>query len=294
MSWELALDIMLDALKDSALIFAFVFIVHVALSFIDLKLANFLVKRRKTAPLFGSLFGLIPQCGTSVLGADLYIKKYITLGTITAIFLSCSDEAFISLLTAWNERTIYILPLIGLKFAIGVIAGIIIDFIDKRELKELEKPLEHTEECSHIHHHDEHDEHVETKLHKHLLHPLFHSLEIFAYVLVINLALGFIIGFVGEENFMNFVQTNKYLAPLFASIIGLIPNCASSLLLSELFVSGSLSFGALLGGLLVNSGLGLTILLKSKKTRKDVLLIVGITFIISLVTGYITCLISGF
>lgn len=294
MTWELALDILLDALKDSALIFAFVLLVHVLLSFIDLKLANFLVKRRKTAPVFGSLFGLIPQCGTSVLGADLYIKKYITLGTLTAIFLSCSDEAFITLLTSWNERTIYILPLIGLKFAIGVVTGIIIDIIDKRELKEVEKPLEHTEECSHIHHHDEHDEHVETKLHKHLIHPLLHSLEIFAYVLIINLALGFIIGFVGEENFANFIQTNKYLAPLFSSIIGLIPNCASSLLLSELFINGSLSFGALLGGLLVNSGLGLAILLKSKEKRKDVLLIIGITFTISILTGYITCLVSGF
>ncbi len=294
MTWELALDILLDALKDSALIFAFVLLVHVLLSFIDLKLANFLVKRRKTAPIFGSLFGLIPQCGTSVLGADLYIKKYITLGTLTAIFLSCSDEAFITLLTGWNERTIYILPLIGLKFAIGVLVGIIIDLIDKRELKEVEKPLEHTEECSHIHHHDEHDEHVESNLHKHLIHPLLHSLEIFAYVLIINLALGFIIGFVGEENFANFIQTNKYLAPLFSSIIGLIPNCASSLLLSELFINGSLSFGALLGGLLVNSGLGLAILLKSKEKRKDVLLIVGITFTISVLTGYITCLVSGF
>ena len=92
MTWDLALDIILDALKDSALVFAFVFLIHVLLSFFEHKLTNFMVKHKKTGPLFGSLFGLIPQCGTSVMGAELYISKYITIGTLTAIFLSCSDE----------------------------------------------------------------------------------------------------------------------------------------------------------------------------------------------------------
>ena len=287
MTWELAFDIILDSLKDSALVLAFVFLVHVLLSFFDLQIANFLVKRKKTGAIFGSAFGLIPQCGTSVLGADLYIKKYITIGTLTALFLSCSDEAFIELLTAANERTIMILPLIGLKFAIGVLIGLLMDLIDhKRDVVDVDE-VEEEHEC-HQHHHEN------TPVHKHLVHPLIHSLEVFAYVLVINLVIGFIIGFVGEDSFVNFLSSSKYLTPLFASIIGLIPNCASSLLITKLFADGTLSFGALLAGLLVNSGLGMMVLLKNKNGRKQALIIIGICFITAVFCGYLTCLIIGF
>ena len=287
MTWELAFDIILDSLKDSALVLAFVFLVHVLLSFFDLQIANFLVKRKKTGVIFGSAFGLIPQCGTSVLGADLYIKKYITIGTLTALFLSCSDEAFIELLTAANERTIMILPLIGLKFAIGVLIGLLVDLINrKRDVVDVDE-VEEEHEC-HQHHHEN------TPVHKHLVHPLIHSLEVFAYVLVINLVIGFIIGFIGEDKFVGFLNTSRYLTPLFASIIGLIPNCASSLLITKLFADGTLSFGALLAGLLVNSGLGMMVLLKNKNGRKQALIIIGICFITAVFCGYLTCLIIGF
>ena len=291
MTWSLALDIILDALKDSALVLAFVFVFHLLLSFIDHNVADFLTKRRKTGPLFGSLFGLIPQCGTSVLGADLYIKGYISIGTLIAIFLSCSDEAFIAILTSGSSRTIYILPLIGLKLVIGILIGYLVDLIFRKqevvEVKEEEHEHLGEYECpEHVH--------KEDRLHKHFLHPLFHSLEIFAYVLIINLIIGFIVGFVGEDNFKNFINTNRYLSPLFTSIIGLIPNCSSSLLITELFVNDTLSFGALLSGLLVNSGLGMTMLLKNRKSAKNIVLIIIICFVVAVISGYITCLISGF
>ena len=287
MTWDLALDIILDSLKDSALVLAFVFLVHVLLSFFDLQIANFLVKRKKTGVVFGSAFGLIPQCGTSVLGADLYIKKYISIGTLTALFLSCSDEAFIELLTAANERTIMILPLIGLKFAIGVGIGLLVDLIDRRRDVVDVDEVEEEHEC-HQHHHEN------TPIHKHLVHPLIHSLEVFAYVLVINLAIGFIIGFVGEDRFVSFLNSSRYLTPLFASLIGLIPNCASSLLITKLFADGTLSFGALLAGLLVNSGLGMMVLLKNKDALKKGLIVIGICFVAAVICGYLTCLIIGF
>ena len=288
MTWDLALDIILDALKDSALVFAFVFLIHVLLSFFEHKLTNFMVKHKKTGPLFGSLFGLIPQCGTSVMGAELYISKYITIGTLTAIFLSCSDEAFIAVLTSGKpDKMLMVLPLIGLKSAIGFIVGFLIDIIDnKQEVEETNDVVEEPE----CHKHHTHN----SPVHKYLVHPLLHSIEIFAYVLVINLTLGFIIGFVGQDNFSNFIRMNKYLSPLFASIIGLIPNCASSLLLAELFVEGNLSFGSLLAGLLVNAGLGMMVLLKNRKTVKNLLLILLICFMTAVTSGYVTCLIIGF
>ena len=287
MTWELFLDILLDSLKDSILVFAFVFLFHVILSFIETPVSNFLIKRKKTSPIFGALFGLIPQCGTSVVGAELYIKKYITVGTLIAVFLSCSDEALLVLLGAWNEKTLMIFPLIGLKLVTGIAFGLLIDFIiRKQKIIEVDH-VEEEHEC-HTHHHEN------TPAHAHLIHPLIHSLKVFVYIFIINLALGTLIGFIGEDNFSNFMTTNRYLAPLFSAIIGLIPNCASSLLITELFVEGHLSFGALFAGLLVNSGLGLMVLLKEKSMIRKTLLIVATCFVIAVALGYLTCLIVGF
>ncbi|MBP5574749.1 MAG: arsenic efflux protein [Bacilli bacterium] len=287
MTWEKVLEILLDSLKDSVLIFAFVFLFHVILSFIETPVSNFLIKRKKTSPIFGALFGLIPQCGTSVVAADLYIKQLITFGTLIAVFLSCSDEALLVLLSAWNEKSLAIFPLIGLKLAAGIIFGFLIDLIIRKQTINEVDHVEEEKEC-HTHHHEN------TPAHAHLIHPLIHAIKIFVYVFVINLALGLLIGWVGEENFTNFMISNKYLAPLFTSIIGLIPNCASSVLITELYLSNTLSFGALFAGLLVNSGLGVMILFKEHKNLKKTFVIIGVCFAIAVSLGYLTCLISGF
>ncbi len=286
MTWQLFFDVLLDALKDSVLIFAFVFLFHVILSFIETPVSNFLIKRKKTSPVFGALFGLIPQCGTSVVAADLYIKKYITIGTLISVFLACSDEALLILLAAWNKKTLMIFPLIGLKLITGIIFGLLIDLIVRKQRVENVDYIEEEKECR-THHHEN------TPMHAHLVHPLIHSLKIFAYVLIINLVLGLLIGWVGEENFANFMISNRYLAPLFTSIIGLIPNCASSVLITELYLSNTLSFGALFAGLLVNSGLGMMILIRHKEIKKT-LVVLGICFAIAVSLGYLTCLIIGF
>ena len=204
MTNEMVLDIVFDALRDSALVFAFVLLIHILLSFCENSLSKFLIKRKKTGVIFGSLFGLVPQCGTSIMGADLYIKKYITIGTLTAIFLSCSDEALIAILASGQpNKMLMVLPLIGLKFVIGVVVGLLTDLIFRHQELRGEEPIIEEETC-HAHHvHN-------SPAHKHLVHPLIHALEIFVYVLVINLALGFIIGLVGEENFASFLLMNKY------------------------------------------------------------------------------------
>ena len=288
MTWDIFFDKLLDALKDSVLVFAFVFLFHVILSFIETPVSNFLVKRKKTAPIFGALFGLIPQCGTSVVAAELYIKKLITFGTLIAVFLACSDEALLMLLGAWNEKSLAIFPLIGLKLVAGILFGFLIDLVIARhqKLEEVDH-IDERHEC-HEHHHEN------TPIHAHLMHPLIHALKIFIYVFVINLALNLLITWVGEDNFTNFMISNRYLAPLFTSIIGLIPNCASSVLITELYLSGTLSFGALFAGLLVNSGLGVMILVKEYKNIKKTLLILGVCFAIAVALGYLTCLVSGF
>lgn len=288
-TWEIAKDVLLNALKDSALVLLFVFLFHVLLSFIEDKLSNFLIRNKKVSSLFGSLFGLIPQCGTSVLASDLYVAKYISLGTLIAVFLSCSDEALIVLLTNPGPKTIMVLPLIASKFVIGFAIGFLVDLIYKKQ--EIVSTSEEVEDitCS-SHHHN----HEKVKLYKHILHPLFHSLEIFAFVFVINIGLNFLIAYVEKEAFINFMMTNKYLTPLFSSFIGLIPNCVSSVLISELYMSNTLPFGALLSGLLMNAGLGMTVLLKNKNGLKKAGLIFLICFVTSIFFGYIASLIEWF
>ena len=291
MTWAEFFDILLGSIKDSIfdslIVFAFVFLFHVILSFIETPISNFLVKRKKTSPIFGALFGLVPQCGTSVIAADLYVKKYITIGTLIAVFLSCSDEAILVLLSAWNEKTLVIFPLIGLKLAAGLIFGLLIDlFLRHQRIEEVDH-IEEEKEC-HTHHHEN------TPAHAHLIHPLIHSIKILIYVFVINVTLGTIIGCVGVDNFNAFMTTNRYLAPLFASLIGLIPNCASSVAITELFLSGSLSFGALFAGLLVNSGLGMMILFRRHNSFAKALLIILVCFLIAVSLGYITCLVTNF
>ena len=256
MTWEIASEVLLDALKDSAIVFAFVFVFHLLLSFIEDKLSSFLTKNKKLSPLFGSLFGIIPQCGTSVLAADLYIKKYVTFGTLAAVFLSCSDEAVLVLLTHPSEKTIMVLPLIGSKFVIGFAIGYLVDLLYRKQ--EVIKPEEDPKDVICEEHH-----HKDTKLHKHLIHPLIHSLEIFAYVLVINICLGLIIASVGEENFANFLLSNRYAAPVYAALIGLIPNCASSVVMTEIYMSNMISLGSLMAGLLTGAGVGLLVLFKT-------------------------------
>ena len=288
MSQEVIYEIIFDALKDSALVFAFVLLIHILLSFFENSLAKFLVKRKKAGVVFGSLFGIVPQCGTSVMGAELYIKKFISIGTLIAIFLSCSDEALVAILACGDgSKMLSVLPLIGLKLVIGTAIGLLADLIFRKQTIHSDEHVDEEEECHHHHTHN-------SELHRCLIHPLIHSLEIFVYVLVTNLVLGFIIAGVGEETFSNFLQSNRYLAPLFASIVGLIPNCASSLLLAELYIGGHLSFGAILAGLLVNAGLGFMVLLKNRKSAARVPFILLICFLTAVAAGYITCLIIGF
>ena len=287
MTWELFGDILLDSLKDSVIIFAFVFLFHVILSFIETPVSNFLIRRKRVSPIFGSLFGLVPQCGTSVVAAELYIKRYITLGTIIAVFLSCSDEALLALITAWDKRSLAVFPLIGLKLATGIVIGMLVDLVIRHQRIDEVDHIEEKTEC-HTHHHEN------TPAHAHLIHPLIHSIKVFVYIFIINLSLGVIIGFVGEDKFAAFMLTNRYLAPLFSAIIGLIPNCAASLLITELYLSSSISFGALFAGLLVNSGLGVMVMLKDRKNVKNALLIVLFCFAVAIALGYLTCLVNGF
>jgi len=281
------LHVLEHSLLDSLKIFIFVFVLFFLISFIEKKINKVLSSNNKLTPLYGALFGLIPQCGISVEGSDLYLKRRITLGTLMAIFIACNDEAIFILLA--SDKFLSGVTLLVIKLILGFIFGFIIDlFITKKVRKKKDDEID--VDCCHHHHHIKSDK----KFVNQLLHSLSHALEIFIYVFIVNFIFGTLIHFIGENTLILFLEKNKYLSPLFSSIIGLIPNCSSSIVISELFVLNGISFGALLGGLTMNAGIGLIYLFKKKEQFKNSLFILISLFIISLVVGYVTCLILGF
>lgn len=291
------LDVFLDALKDSAIVLAIIFAVYVILAFIEPRFSHKMEHAGRLAPLLGGAIGLIPQCGFSVVAADLYRKKHITLGTLIAVFVATSDEA-LPIFFSNPDKMIYVLPLLGVKLVVGVGMGYVIDLIYHRSVDQVHhheeececQPVEHVGCC---HHHIEGEDRP-NKWKQYLLHPLLHSLKIFAYVFIINMVFQTILYYVGQDKVIEFLMASRYAAPAIAVLVGLIPNCASSVMLADLFMLGGLSFGACVGGLCVNAGLGLMILYKDVKQIKNSLLVTAILIVIGLSVGYITCAIAGF
>ncbi len=263
------LHVLEHSLLDSLKVMAIAFLIYFVLAFFSEKWMKILHKNSKAAPFFGSLIGLIPQCGVPVVGADLYLKRRITTGTIIAIFLACSDEALPVLIG--SEKWYMIFPLLGIKIVLGFLVGTIVDLFIHDEL----------DDSVIISEADEH-----SKLHRYLIHPLLDSIKVFIYVFVINFLFGTMIHYIGEESILNFLKSNMMLSPIFTILLGLIPNCAPSLLMSELYIMGGIPFSALLAGLSVNAGLGFVFLLKNSKMWKRNLLILGVLVLTSIIAGY--------
>ena len=295
------LDIVLHSLEESLKVFVVALILYFIISFVEERIARGLGKKNRFSPLIASALGLVPQCGFSVVASDLYVKRHITMGTLIALFLACSDEALPILLSqATKENVLSIILIVVLKFVIGFVTGYVVDLLLTKHKHEVHEHLEHCHKsfeeevhigcCSHpIEGGDEH-----SKGYKHILHPLVHSLKIFAYVLGITLLFNTLIHYLGEENINEFLQTNKYLAPLISSLIGVIPNCAASVAITNVYLLGGLSFGACISGLCMNAGLGLVFLFKKKTNIKESFIILGIMFGVSLFVGYLICFITGF
>ena len=313
--------VLLHALEDSLIVLAFLVPINILIALLEPRLAGRIKLKGALAPLVGVTVGLFPQCGFSVVATDLYKKRHITIGTLLGVYLATSDEA-LPIFLASGEQAIDILPLLACKFLIGLIVGYTADAIFSKNKKRV---AEHIAECDHepeVHfgccgheiengeHEDEHDHSAcdtpcgseieekrrerKQKLKHYLLHPILHSAKIFVYILLINIVFGVLIHYIGEDRIMSFLSANKYVAPLFAVIVGAIPNCASSVVISNLYLMGGLGFGAAVGGLLMNAGLGFAVLLKDRKNLKESLAIIGGMFAISIAFSYILSAAFGF
>lgn len=291
-------DVLLDAFIDSIKVFVVVLIIYIILSFVENKIASskHFSKENKLSPLIGASAGLVPQCGLSVVASDMYIKGHITMGTLVAVYIATSDEAVPIMLSDYHKIK-WVLPVLLIKLIAGFMVGFLVHMLHHKETKVVEEHLHH---CHHegevhvgcCHHHI--DDNKENPLRKHFTHPLVHSFKLFIYVFVVNLLFGIIIYKVGDDSIASFISNNKYITPILSMVVGIIPNCASSVVITELYVSSGLSLGATISGLIMNAGLGLVVLIKNRSMWKKIPIIIGIMCATSLIFGYILCLIFGF
>lgn len=270
------LDCILDGLIDTLKLLPYLFVTFLLLEWLEHKLSKknqkILQKNQKYGPLIGSFLGALPQCGFSTMAASLFSSKIITMGTLISVFLATSDE-MLPIMISEKINALEILKIIGFKVIVALIVGILIDL-----LFQTKKPKED------IHHLCEKD-HCDCDHDGIFLSSIKHTIKIVLFILIANVGINLIIHWVGEETLKNLLLNNNIITYFIASLIGLIPNCASSVIMTELYISSFISLGTLLSGLLTGSGLGILILLKSNDNPKENIKIISIIYIVGAIVG---------
>lgn len=297
------LDVLLDTLKDSLNMVPLLLIIYIGIELVEYKWGNkirFLVQRSGSAgPAVGAIGGSLPQCGFSVVGATLYTQRLVTIGTLLAVYLSTSDEA-IPVILSQPDKVAIILPLILTKVFIAIVVGYSIDFIFRKTNK---KVLSHIKEYKsgrddENHHHEEvlggtiaccgHNPTPTTKgfnTKNIFLHPTIHTVKVFTFILIVSLVINLIVFYMGEDAFNNLFAGHILLQPFIAALVGLLPDCASSVAITELYLKGSITYGAVIAGLCASGGLGLLVLFKEEKNKYDIIRIIALLYGISVFVG---------
>ena len=223
----------------------------------------------------GAILGTVPQCGFSVAAANLYSGKVITLGTLIAVFISTSDEAIPVLLSSPGNAGV-LLKLIIAKIVIALIAGFLVDFVLKaRHVQENEPELQdHNVLCHHC-----------GCEHGIIRSAIKHTVSIFLFILLVSFVLNGLITWIGQDTISKVLLTDSVFQPFIAALIGLIPNCAASVMLVQLFLAGSLSFGSVVAGLCTGAGIGLAVLFRANRNWKKNLLILLLLYGIGSISG---------
>lgn len=274
------LDIVLDTLSDSVKLLPFLFVTYLVMEYIEHRMGE---KSRHTiekaghfGPLFGGLIGVFPQCGFSAAASNLYAGGIITLGTLLAIFLSTSDE-MLPILISEQVGITRIAGLLGIKVAVGVTAGFLIDLFlrkSKRAAKAENADIGHF--CEHEHCH------CEDGIFRSALR---HTLSIFFFLAVISFVLNAFIYYIGEDFLANLILNRPVLGPMLAGVIGLIPNCASSVIITQLYLEGVMGLGAMMAGLLAGTGVGVLVLFRVNDNLKENLKITGLLYAVGVAAG---------
>lgn len=271
---EMILDVIHDTYIDSLRILPFLFLAYLAMECLEHwtggKMQAVVRKSGKAGPAIGGVLGIFPQCGFSAAAANLYAGRIITMGTLIAVFLSTSDE-MLPIMISENVAADMIGKLLLIKVLFAVAAGFLVDALFR---KKEEPQIEHLCERQHCH--------CERGIWR---SALSHTWRIFLYIVAVTLILNFAIALVGEETLAAVVLDKPVLGLFAAALVGMIPNCASSVVLTQLYLSGVLGAGALTAGLLSGSGVGFLVLLRVNENRKENLRIFGLLYVLGVVGG---------
>ena len=276
------LEVFIDTFIDSIKLLPFLFIAYLIMEYLEHKTSDkskeLIKKSGRFGPVLGAILGIFPQCGFGAMAANLYAGRIITMGTLIAIFLSTSDE-MLPILISESVSLDIIIKILAIKLIIGIIAGAIIDAIASKLKKQVKENNEIANICKHEHCHCENGSVVKS--------ALKHTVNIFIFISIVSLILNIVIHFVGEDNLSNLILNKPILGPIISSLIGLIPNCASSVIITKLYLSGVINMATMISGLLVNSGVGILVLFKVNKRIKENASIIVLLYTIGVIGGII-------
>lgn len=283
------LEIIEDTLIDSIKLLPFLFITYLIMEYIEHKMGDKskkIIKRSgKWGPFFGSILGIFPQCGFSVSATNLYAGRVITLGTLIAVYLSTSDE-MLPIFISEAVSPIIILKILGIKLVIGMIAGTIIDLIIR-----IRKNKKQTEEVNEIEHICQ-EEHCHCDKNGIFKSSLKHTFNISIFIVLITFFINIVVYFVGEEVIESLILNRPILGPIISSLIGLIPNCAASVIITNMYLQNVISLGSMIAGLLTGAGVGLAVLFKTNNKFKENIGIVMLVYFIGVISGVLIELIG--
>lgn len=272
-------EIIIETLVDTLKLVPFLLITFLLIEVIEHKINNkkIITKSGKFGPFIGSILGAFPQCGFSASITNLYATRIVTLGTLIAVYLSTSDE-MLPIMLSHNVEISTITKIILIKIFVGMISGFIIDFILRKK-----EQIKIEELCEHEHCHCEHSI---------LLSSLKHTFNIVAFILIISFILNIGFEYFGEGAISKIFLKNNIFSSFISSVIGLIPNCASSVIITELYLSDAITFGSCMAGLLTGSGIGILILFRTNKNIKENIQILFTIYGIGAISGIIIDLIG--
>ena len=270
---ELILDVLLDALIDGAKMLPFLYLAYLLIEWLERnhgqRIENALAGGGRWGFVPGAVLGCVPQCGFSAVAANFYASRVITPGTLLAVFVATSDEA-IPLLAAEPGMWGTLAVLLVLKVILGMAAGFVLDVPLRRVLPQslYGGYAGHADE---VDCHEEHEEHSGI-----FLAALRHTLEIFAFILLFSFLIGLMFELVGEGAITALLGRMGPFQPMVAALIGLVPNCAASVLLAQLYMQGAITFGSLMAGLTAGAGIGLAVLWRVNPSWKQNLFMTGL------------------
>jgi len=272
-------EVLIHAFKDSFYMLPFLFAAYLIIEFIEQsssqRMQGFIARLGRFGSLGGALLGCVPQCGFSAAAANFYSNRVITLGTLVAVFLSTSDEA-VAVLVSYPEQRGTIVKLIAVKIIVAAVAGFFLDMIFKS------KP---DAGITAVHLKHEHCHRGKSGFGAVFTAALKHTAVTYTIIFIITALLGWAMDGFGEARMSAVMMSGSWFQPFIAAIVGFIPNCASSVLLTQLYVSGTLSLGSLVAGLCTGAGVGLVVLFKENRPIKENFKIMGIMYVISVVAG---------